>query len=50
MEDHNASATETPARRLPWKKGKLLGAKPPPAESRLVDRDQAADAVVVDDA
>lgn len=29
MEDHNASATETPARRLPWKKGKLLGAKPP---------------------
>jgi hypothetical protein len=29
MEDNHASAAETPARRLPWNKGKLVGAKPP---------------------
>jgi integrase len=29
MEDNHASAAETPARRPPWNKGKLVGAKPP---------------------
>ena len=29
MEDNYASAAETPARRLPWNKGKLVGQKPP---------------------
>jgi integrase len=29
MEDNHASAAETPARRVPWNKGKLVGAKPP---------------------
>jgi hypothetical protein len=29
MEDNDVSAAEKPARRLPWNKGKLVGAKPP---------------------
>ena len=29
--------------RVPWNKGKLVGAKPPLAEPRLVDRNEAAD-------
>ena len=29
MGHNRASAAETPARRLPWNKGKLVGAKPP---------------------
>ena len=29
MEDHQAPAADKPARRLPWNKGKLVGAKPP---------------------
>jgi hypothetical protein len=29
MEDDHANAAETPTRRPPWNKGKLIGAKPP---------------------
>jgi len=29
MEDHQAPAADKPVRRLPWNKGKLIGAKPP---------------------
>ena len=29
MEDNHASTDETPVRRPPWNKGKLVGAKPP---------------------
>jgi hypothetical protein len=29
MEDAHAPAAETPVRRAPWNKGKLVGAKPP---------------------
>lgn len=29
MEDHQAHVAEKPARRSPWNKGKLVGAKPP---------------------
>jgi integrase len=29
MQDDHASTADTPARALPWKKGKLIGAKPP---------------------
>ena len=34
MEDHHVSA-EKPARRPPWNKGKLFGAKPPPRPSHV---------------
>ena len=29
MEDHPSSSVDKPARRAPWNKGKLVGAKPP---------------------
>lgn len=29
MEDHQAPVADKPARRPPWNKGKLVGAKPP---------------------
>ena len=29
MEDDQVPAAEKPARRLPWNKGKIVGAKPP---------------------
>jgi hypothetical protein len=38
MEEEHLPAAEMPARRPPWNKGKLVGAKPPvAAEPRLVD-------------
>jgi integrase len=35
MEDDHTSAVGTPARRSPWNKGKLVGAKPPPRPSHV---------------
>ena len=43
MQVHEDS-TQFAAKRTPWNKGKLIGAKPPPsAQTRVVDPDQAPD-------
>ena len=43
MEHHQNSSNEEPTRRVPWNKGKIVGAKPSSAaESRVVDQNQTA--------
>jgi hypothetical protein len=42
MKDDCLPTSETPSRRAPWNKGKLIGTKPPLRPS-VVDQNQTAD-------